>query len=79
MVLIHSNVERIEALFSALLLNVQAVFEANNVTVSRVRQFLVNFLKCEKCLPESTCNFDAMFTAITMVYGATSTTALWRG
>ena len=66
MTLIHSNVERIEALFSALLLNVQAVFEANNVTVSRVRQFLVNFLKCEKCLPESICNFNAMFTAVTM-------------
>ena len=66
MAVIQSNEERIEALFSALLLKVQAVFEASNVVVSRVRQFLVNFLKCEDCLPESISNFDKLFTAVTM-------------
>ena len=64
--MIHSNEERIKAMFSALLLNVQAVLEANGVAISRVRQFLANFLQCEDCLPDNVSSLDKMFTAVTM-------------
>ena len=63
---IRSNEERIKALFSALLLNVQTILEAKNVVISRMRQFLVNFLQCEECLPRRISSLDDMFTAITM-------------
>ena len=63
---ISSNEERIKAMFSALLLNVQAVLEANGVAISRVRQFLVNFLHIEDCFPESISRFDKLFIAVTL-------------
>lgn len=63
---IHSNEERIKALFSALLLKIQTVLEIKNVVISRVRQFLVNFLQCEECLPKQISSLGDMFTAITM-------------
>lgn len=66
MAVIHSNEERIKALFSALLLKVQAIFEASNVSISRVKQFLVNFLEIEDCFPEGVSGFDKIFTAVTL-------------
>ena len=53
------------SIFSSIAQN-SSCFEVCNVVVSRVRQFWVNFLKCEDCLPESISNFDKLFTAITM-------------
>ena len=62
---IRSNEEKIKAMFSALLLNVQDALQSKDIIVNRVRQFLVNFLQCEDILPEVTSTFYETFTAIT--------------
>lgn len=45
--MIHSNNDKIKALFSALLLKVQKTLQSNNVDPDDVRQFLVAFFKQE--------------------------------
>ena len=64
--MICSNEERIKAMFSALLLNVQDALQSKDVNINKVRQFLVNFLQCEEFLPKMVSTFDKMFTATTI-------------
>ena len=60
--MIRSNVEKIKALFSALVLKVQSALESK-YDVRSVRQFLVTFFEFD--LPE-TADFDKLFTAVTL-------------
>ena len=67
--MIRSNEEKIEALFSSLLINVRKSLVSHNVDVTDLRQFLVTFLKCDDCVPQSQ-DIDKIFTAVT-------TSGLW--
>ena len=63
---IRSNEEKIKAMFSALLLNVQRTLQSKDVIINEVRQFLFNFLQCEDFLPKMVSTFDEIFTAATI-------------
>ena len=60
--MIRSNEEEIKALFSALLLEVQSALQSKN-NFNTVRQFLINFFKCD--LPE-TSDLNKLFTFVTL-------------
>ena len=60
--MIRSNEEEIKALFTALLLKVQSTLQPKN-DISNVRQFLVNFFKCD--LPE-TSDLKKLFETVTL-------------
>ena len=60
--MIRSNEDKIKALFSGLLLEVQTALQSR-YDVDIVRQFLANFFKCD--LPE-TADLSKLFTAVTL-------------
>ena len=58
--------EWFEARFSNLLFSVQTSLEGNNAIINRLRQFLVDILQCEECLPKDTFTINNLLTAVTM-------------
>ena len=60
--MIRSNVEKIKALFSSLMLEVQSALQSQS-DISNVRHFLITFFKCD--LPE-TSDLKKLFTTITL-------------
>ncbi|MCG8622647.1 MAG: hypothetical protein MJE68_11715, partial [Proteobacteria bacterium] len=62
MEMIRSNVEKIKALFSSLMLEVQSALQSQS-DISNVRHFLITFFKCD--LPE-TSDLKKLFTTITL-------------
>ena len=60
--MIRSNVEKIKALFSSLMLEVQSALQSTS-DISKVRQFLVTFFKCS--FPE-TSDVEKLLEAVTL-------------
>ena len=64
MEMICSDVEKIKALFSSILIKVESALQTqSDVTVKNVRQFLIIFFKCD--FPD-TSNLKKLFTTITL-------------
>ena len=63
--IMKSNEDEIKALFSILLDKIQEDFELQNVSVTKVRRFLMNFFQKEDCFLSAT-TFDDIFRAMTV-------------
>ena len=64
---IKSNEEEIKAQFSLLLINVKKELKSENIDVSDVYEFLVNFFQKDDCFPSATMiTYDSIFRATTV-------------
>ena len=51
--MVQSNEDKIKGLFSSLLLDLSKSLSSHHVDTAILRHFLVNFFKCDRCIPET--------------------------